>query len=143
MEAPSLIGLGIGFAAIGLVFTLLSKFKPDMAPFRKYTQEQFCRTQGVLAMCIVFGLLLILDGAMLLLGLQGDDNPAATMAGAGAGLAVIGFVLYLLSVHKPNMGIFKRDQGKKRWQAQGTYLGLGVFGLIYFLLGLMGKRWAL
>lgn len=142
VNAPTLIGLGIGFAAIGAVFSLLIARKPDLALFRKYTEKQFGRTQGMLAMFVLFGLLLIFQGAMLLLGTQEGENPAAAMMGWGFGIAVIFGILGVLSVCRPDSGIFKRYPGKKLYQSQGTLLTAAAFGLMFFLLGLMGKPWA-
>lgn len=143
MEAPTLIGLGIGFAVIGLIFGLLSKYKPDFALFQKYTEKQFCRTQGTLAMCVVFGVVLALQGAFLLMGTEEGENPAAVMMGLGAALAIICFVLYVLSIRKPDLAIFGHAEGKKLWRSQGVYIGAASFGLLFFLLGLLAKPWTL
>lgn len=142
MEAPVLIGLGVGFAAVGLIFSTLLARKPDLPMFQKYTEKQFGRTQGMTVVCIIFGLLLAIEGAMLQLGMLEGENPAATLMGWGAGIMVIGLVFGLLSIYKPNLAMFQRYTGKKLYQAQGTLMTAGAFGLLFLLLGLMGKPWA-
>ena len=67
MEAPSLIGVGVGFLAVGGIWTLLSKYKPDLPMFKKYSKEQFYRNQGAMVTLAAVGVMLIIMGAMELL----------------------------------------------------------------------------
>lgn len=142
MNAPSLIGFGIGVAAVGGIFGLLSIRKPDLAMFKKYTQKQFYRTQGMLGAFFVLGLLLALEGAILLLGVVEGENPAAALLGCGVGLAVVCAVFGLLSHFKPDLGIFRNYTEKKLWQLQGWLMAAAAFGVVFIILGLSGKPWA-
>lgn len=67
MEAPSVIGMGIAFLAIGGIWSLLSKYKPDLSMFKKYSREQFYRNQGAMVTIAAVGVMLIIMGAMELL----------------------------------------------------------------------------
>lgn len=142
MDTPSMIGLGIGLAVVGAIFGLLSIFKPDAALFKKYTQEQFCRVQGMMLIDVVLGALLILDGVMQLLGVLKDMNPPAAMLGSGVGLALVGGIFAMLSFRKPDVAVFRNAKGKKLYQTQGALMMVCAYGVLFIILGLMGKPWA-
>lgn len=64
MSTASFVGMGVGFLVVGAIFGLLSIFKPNSAIFKKYTKEQFYRTQGMLTMFVAFGIMMILMGLL-------------------------------------------------------------------------------
>ena len=143
MDTPSIIGLGIGFCVVGVIFSVLSAVKPDLPMFKKSNSKRFYQNQGTMVMFIFFGLLLIYQGAVINPGASEDMNPAAVMLGTGVGFAVLGTILSLLSIYKPNVGIFKNCSEKKLYQTQGALMMCAGFGVVFIILGLMGKPWAL
>ena len=111
--------------------------------FRKGGLKRFYQNQGSMVMFILFGLLLIYQGAVINPSASEDTNPAAIMLGTGVGFAVLGTILSLLSIYKPNVRIFKNYSEKKLYQTQGALMMCAGLGVVFIILGLMGKPWAL
>lgn len=143
MEPGNLIGLGVGFGLVGIIYSVLAARKPDLAFFNKDGDPMnFYRKQGVANMFGLYGVLMLIVGVMYLVLPESAENAAAQALGVGVGLVVVCGVLAVFCYRNPPAGPFKKYEGKNLWMTQGSLLMDIAFGVIFLVMGLMGKPWA-